>query len=114
MDEVDFYRDQENESFGAFLLETIACYYGCRPEVSLIAKHVYKYTDCGAWIAFDSEGIKVGTIVEGSDAEYSERISLEGIEADTAGAVALLLRFKDAIENCEAFSDVHFDEGEAF
>ena len=31
-------------------------------------KHgVYRYTDCGAWIKFNDRGIKLGSIVEGSD-----------------------------------------------
>src|SRR5262245_36388436 len=28
-------------------------------------RHVYKYTDCGAWIAFKDWGIVLGSIVEG-------------------------------------------------
>ena len=31
------------------------------------ARHVYKYTDCGAWIAFHKWGIELGSIVEGAD-----------------------------------------------
>jgi hypothetical protein len=30
-------------------------------------RNVYKYTDCGAWIEFESDGIRVGSIVEGCD-----------------------------------------------
>lgn len=30
-------------------------------------KYVYKYTDCGAWIEFEPDGIKLGSIVEGAD-----------------------------------------------
>lgn len=33
----------------------------------LIERDVYKYTDCGAWIAFEEDGILLGSIVEGSD-----------------------------------------------
>jgi len=29
--------------------------------------HVYKYTDCGAWIEFTADGVRVGSIVEGCD-----------------------------------------------
>lgn len=32
-----------------------------------IKRGVYKYTDCGAWIEFNETGIKLGSIVEGSD-----------------------------------------------
>ena len=36
-------------------------------------KHdLYKYTDCGAWISWTTSGVTVGSIVEGSDAEFSE------------------------------------------
>lgn len=30
-------------------------------------RNVYKYTDCGAWIAFYDWGVELGSIVEGSD-----------------------------------------------
>jgi len=30
-------------------------------------KHVYKYTDCGAWVDFKDDYIRVGSIVEGAD-----------------------------------------------
>jgi DNA-directed RNA polymerase subunit RPC12/RpoP len=32
-----------------------------------IERNVYKYTDCGAWIDLKPNGIKLGSIVEGSD-----------------------------------------------
>lgn len=34
---------------------------------------LYGETACGAWIEFDDNGFNVGSIVEGSDAEFSER-----------------------------------------
>ncbi len=30
-------------------------------------QHVYKYTDCGAWIEFKDDCVRVGSIVEGAD-----------------------------------------------
>ena len=36
-------------------------------------RHVYKYTDCGAWISWDDISVTIGSIVEGSDAEFSRR-----------------------------------------
>jgi len=30
-------------------------------------RHLYKYTDCGAWIGFEDWGIVIGSIVEGCD-----------------------------------------------
>lgn len=35
----------------------------------LISKMLYKFTDCGANITFKEDGVVVGSIVEGSDAE---------------------------------------------
>ena len=32
-----------------------------------IERSVYKYTDCGAWIELNPEGIRIGSIVEGCD-----------------------------------------------
>ena len=37
-----------------------------------LERHVYKYTDCGAWISWDDSSVTIGSIVEGSDAEFSE------------------------------------------
>ena len=36
-------------------------------DESRISRGVYKYTDCGAWIEFKEDGIRLGSIVEGSD-----------------------------------------------
>lgn len=36
-------------------------------DESGIKRGVYKYTDCGAWIEFNENGVKLGSIVEGSD-----------------------------------------------
>ena len=36
-------------------------------DFSQVERATYKYSDCGAWIAQDEEGIKVGSIVEGVD-----------------------------------------------
>ena len=32
-----------------------------------VKRNTYKYTDCGAWIDEDENGITVGSIVEGAD-----------------------------------------------
>ena len=36
-------------------------------DESLIKRGVYKYTDCGAWVKFNENGVRLGSIVEGSD-----------------------------------------------
>jgi hypothetical protein len=100
-----FTRDQENEAFGAFLIQAVADRYGITPEAWRIEKAVYKGTDCGAWIKFDSEGIRVGTIVEGSDAEYSERIDLAGVEMTDDGATLVADRVSAALQRCEEFAE---------
>ena len=52
-------------------IEDLASYLGT--EVRLLKKDVYKYTECGAWIDWDSREVRVGSIVEGSDAEVGPR-----------------------------------------
>ena len=36
-------------------------------KYELIERQLYKYTECGAWISFSDEGIRLGSIVEGCD-----------------------------------------------
>jgi hypothetical protein len=59
-------------------------------------RHVYEYTDCGAWIGFEADGIRLGSIVEGTEigtatyplaypfttADYGLRIAAIEAEAD--------------------------------
>jgi hypothetical protein len=88
-----------------FLIETIAKSCGDKsltPE--RIDRAVYKGTDCGAWVRFDEKGIMVGTIVEGSDAEFSKRIDLTGIDASKKGEKLLCKRFWEAVQEAEDFS----------
>lgn len=40
-------------------------------KVENLRRDFYKYTDCGAWIEYGVRGITIGTITEGSDAEFS-------------------------------------------
>ena len=46
-----------------------AQYFGTTPD--LLKKDMYKYTDCGAWIHWNKNSMTIGSIVEGSDAEFS-------------------------------------------
>ena len=39
-------------------------------EVEHLEHDVYKYTLCGAWICWDENWVQVGSIVEGTDAEF--------------------------------------------
>lgn len=104
-----YIRDEENAAYGRFLVETIANLYGCDETAEAVNRAVYKNTDCGAWINFDETGIVVGTIVEGSDAEYSERIDLDGVGEDDEGTALLITRFRAAINNCEDFAKEHWE-----
>lgn len=49
------------------------CNYWGEDNLDHLARSVYKYTDCGAWIMWDDTGFTIGSIVEGSDAEFSKR-----------------------------------------
>jgi hypothetical protein len=106
MDASQFARDQENEAYGTFLIETIAKSAGipgANPKD--IDRAIYKGTACGAWVRFDADGIKVGTIVEGSDAEFSKRIDLTGVDMSDKGEKLLCERFWAAVQEAEDFSD---------
>ena len=45
-------------------------YWGC-DNPDRLDREVYKYTDCGAWFNHSETGFAIGSIVEGSDAEFS-------------------------------------------
>lgn len=110
------YRGQEDAAFGQFLVECIAHWCGLSGDeenlVSRIEKAIYKGTDCGAWVRFDELGIMVGTIVEGSDAEYSERIDISGLDTDDDDEKRLHERFSAAVQRCEDFAIEHFNQEE--
>lgn len=104
--------DSEKEAFGMFLIEAIAEPLGLPLDTRAIDRAVYKGTECGAWVSFDETGILVGSIVEGSEAEFSERIDLNGIDISDEGAAELNRRFWAAIERineaaCEAWQEAN-------
>ena len=110
--------NEENAAFGMFLVEVIAESCGLEFKGSIselerrIDRAVYKGTDCGAWVLFDEKGIVVGSIVEGSDAEFSERIDLTGIDISDKGAELLTQRFWDTVEKinglaCDAWEEAN-------
>lgn len=47
---------------------------------SQIDRALYKGTNCGAYVKFDHLGVLVGSIVEGSDAEFLDRLDLSGLD----------------------------------
>jgi hypothetical protein len=92
----------EDAAYGEWLIETIAESIGIEPDAKKIDRAVYKGTSCGAWVRFDEKGIMVGTIVEGSDAEFSKRVELSDNPHE------LCVNFWDAIQECEDFAEEHF------
>lgn len=41
-------------------------------EVEHLERAIYKGTNCGAWITWDDKKMTIGSIVEGSDAEFDK------------------------------------------
>lgn len=111
MNEIDLEQWQEDGSYGEFLMGTIAegfCGLPYDAPEHQIKKAIYKGTSCGAWIAFDEKGVIVGTIVEGSDTEYYERIDLTSIGLEDGKL--LVQRLRDALERCEDFAEEAWNE----
>lgn len=50
-------------------ISDLAAAWGTTPE--RIERDLYKYTECGAWISWTDTTITIGSIVEGSDAEFN-------------------------------------------
>ena len=44
--------------------------YELGSDVEHLKRDVYKYTACGAWIEWTDRTVTIGSIVEGSDAEF--------------------------------------------
>ena len=44
-------------------------------SVDSLARDVYKHTECGAGISWDDGWVTIGSIVEGSDAEFAKTFS---------------------------------------
>ena len=63
-------------------ISDLAAAWGTTPEH--IERDIYKYTDCGAWISWTDSTVTIGSIVEGSDAEFDFTfhfpVELESIE----------------------------------
>ena len=41
-------------------------------DVQSLKRAIYRGTECGAWIEWNTEKVVIGSIVEGSEAEFSE------------------------------------------
>lgn len=104
MDEINHYQMEADAAFGQFLIETMAKHYNCEAKEEAINRQVYKNTACGAWIKFDSKGIKVGSIVEGSEAEFCERVNVF-CEDDYISEGELIHRVESALDYIESLVD---------
>ena len=69
-------------------IEDLAEYLGT--SVNSLKHDVYKYTECGAWIKWNNEGIIFGSIVEGSDAEFSDSLQFPFSADDYESAMEYL------------------------
>ena len=105
---------QDGAAWGEFLVECVAHWCGLSGDeehiILKIDRALYKATGCGAWVRFDERGIVVGTIVEGSGADYSERVDLRGL--DYSDEKVLHKRFSEAVRRCEGFASETFSEME--
>lgn len=68
-------------------------------------RYVYKYTDCGAWIAWDDSSVTIGSIVEGSEAEFSEVFNFP-VDSDVLDAWVNELECLCAT----AWAEAHYDD----
>jgi hypothetical protein len=58
--------------------------------VKRLERAIYKYTDCGAWIQERMSGVLIGSIVEGSDAEFSTFLTFPFKEEDFSNTIQWL------------------------
>ncbi len=69
-----------------------------------LSRELYKNTSCGAWFKSENDGVCVGTIVEGSDAEFSRNLhypfSVEAWDAAIAELEELAELEYQAEEKC--------------
>ena len=63
----------ENVPNGSFVcndISDVAGWFGT--TVDRLEHDMYKFTDCGAWISWNDKSVTIGSIVEGSDAEFAK------------------------------------------
>lgn len=54
-------------------IDDLASLFGTTPDH--LEHAIYKGTSCGAWIQWNCTSVSIGSIVEGSDAEFSRKFS---------------------------------------
>lgn len=102
-----YIRGEEAAAFGRFLVEVVAAAYGCDATPDAINRAVCKVTESGAWVVFDEEGIKVGTVVDWPPESFSMRVDLAGLDCDEDSDRTLVERFRSAIAECDGFARRH-------
>jgi len=95
-------------------INSIADFYEARDfgeeTMEQVTRNTYKYTDCGAWCATAHDdqseviGVKVGSIVEGSDAET---------QVHTLKFPFKLKDFLEALSNVETEASILWNEANA-
>lgn len=68
-------------------------------------RYVYKFTDCGAWIKWDDSSVTIGSIVEGSDADFKESFCFP-VDSDTLDAWVNELEILCA----DAWAEANYDD----
>jgi hypothetical protein len=76
------------------------CDYVCAEDEEDAKRNLYKYTDCGAWVEFLEDGIKLGSIVEGCD---------EGTDTHTLFYPFLETDYDETIQEIEKQADLIWD-----
>lgn len=104
MDWTSHERMCEDAAFGQYLIETIAENIGVKPKPEMIDRAVRKSTSCGVWVEFDEKGIVVGATVEGTDAEFKERVALSDEPKE------LIDNFWSAVNRCEGLYRKHLSK----
>lgn len=83
-------------------IKELAEWYGT--TVDALKKDIYKTTECGAWIDWTDESVTVGSIVEGSEAEFSREFRFPFSPESIEYWVAELEELCD-----EAWREAHYD-----
>lgn len=76
-------------------------------DVNYLARYIYNYTSCGAWFEHDDASITIGSIVEGSDAEFHKTLWFPFTSKEYDNWIDELEMLAD-----EAWHEANDDEGE--
>lgn len=91
-------------------LNALAEDFECEATVESVARAIYKHTDCGAYFDIVGDVVQIGTIVEGSDAEYDDELALFDYDNDRAGAGSFASDVHAILSACEDFAQRQWDD----